>query len=271
MPAGKLLVETRILLRIPHQNRLTGRHHKARQALVQRNRSPDQVLAPDPVSNFEEDLLPGHIYQGNRSSRRAKNLRCRVDNRLQEFLVLADQYRSPGCLQGVQQMDGYQFLEAIAADRPLRDIPVIVTSWLDGVARCINMGAEDYLTKPPNPVLLRARINASLEKKRLRDQQKELIRKFAASEVADDLRARGFSLGGQAIKATVLFSNIRSFTAVQPPSTSRRYASVLESPPDRWSPAIPAPCSAPPTPVSATQSTWPPAWKGTQKVRAAQS
>jgi class 3 adenylate cyclase len=94
---------------------------------------------------------------------------------------------------------------------------VIITSSLDeidGVARCIEMGAEDYLFKPLNPTLLRARINTSLEKKRLRDQQKELIRKFAASEVAEDLMTKGFSLRGQTIQATVLFSDIRSFTTI---------------------------------------------------------
>ena len=58
-------------------------------------------------------------------------------------------------------------------------------------------GAEDYLTKPVNPVLLNARISASLEKKRLRDQQRELISKFATKEVAEDLLTSGFSLGGQ--------------------------------------------------------------------------
>jgi class 3 adenylate cyclase len=76
------------------------------------------------------------------------------------------------------------------------------------------MGAEEYLFKPPNPVLLRARIISSLEKKRLRDQQRELFRKFAASEVADDLLTKGFSLGGQTVQVTVLFSDIRSFTAI---------------------------------------------------------
>jgi adenylate cyclase len=115
------------------------------------------------------------------------------------------------------EMDGYQVLEQITKTPSLRDIPVIITSSLDemdGVARCVGMGAEDYLTKPLNPILLRARINASLEKKRLRDQQRELIRKFAASEVADDLLAKGFTLGGQTIQATVLFSDIRSFTTI---------------------------------------------------------
>jgi adenylate cyclase len=115
------------------------------------------------------------------------------------------------------EMDGLQVLERITSDRNLRDIPVIMISSLDevdGVARCIQMGAEDYLFKPPNPVLLRARIISSLEKKRLRDQQRELFRKFATSEVADDLLAKGFSLGGQTVQATVLFSDIRSFTTI---------------------------------------------------------
>jgi len=124
------------------------------------------------------------------------------------------------------EMDGLQVLEHITGDLNLREIPVIMISSLDevdGVARCIQMGAEDYLFKPPNPILLRARIISSLEKKRLRDQQRELFRKFAAREVADDLLAKGFSLGGQSVQATVLFSDIRSFTTItesQPPSVT---------------------------------------------------
>lgn len=115
------------------------------------------------------------------------------------------------------EMNGYQVLEIMCGDVALREIPVIITSSLDeidGVARCIAMGAEDYLFKPLNPILLHARINSSLEKKRLRDQRRELIRKFAASQVADDLLEKGFSLGGQFIQATVLFSDIRSFTTI---------------------------------------------------------
>jgi len=115
------------------------------------------------------------------------------------------------------EMDGYQVLEKLAADLDLRDLPVIVTSALeelDSVVRCIEMGAEDYLTKPVNPVLLRARIGACLEKKRLRDQQRELIRRFATAEVAHDLEESGFALGGRFVEATTMFSDIRSFTTL---------------------------------------------------------
>ncbi len=121
------------------------------------------------------------------------------------------------------EMDGFQVLEQISRDSALRDLRVVVTSALEGVeqvARCIELGADDYLRKPVNPVLLKARVNSSLEKKRLRDQLRELVRRFATSEVAEDLQQSGFSLGGRRIWGTVMFCDIRGFTSMveaQPP------------------------------------------------------
>jgi len=71
------------------------------------------------------------------------------------------------------RMNGVQVLEALAADPALRDTPAIMISAateLDTVVRCIELGAEDYLPKPFNPILLRARLGTVLEKKRLRDE-----------------------------------------------------------------------------------------------------
>lgn len=70
------------------------------------------------------------------------------------------------------EMDGYSVLERLRADIHLREIPVIMITAVDeieSVVRCIELGAQDYLPKPFNPILLRARLRACLEKKRLRD------------------------------------------------------------------------------------------------------
>jgi adenylate cyclase len=115
------------------------------------------------------------------------------------------------------EMNGYQVLETCLQDPDLREIPIIMTSSLDeidSVVKCVELGAEDYLNKPVNPILLRARVNASLEKKRLRDEQRKLFRTFATKEVADELLKTGFSLGGKYVNASVMFADIRSFTTI---------------------------------------------------------
>ena len=115
------------------------------------------------------------------------------------------------------EMDGYQVLEACLNDTDLRNIPIIMTSSmdeLDSVVKCIELGAEDYLNKPVNPVLLKARINASLEKKSLRDEQRKLFRTFATEEVVEELMKTGFSLGGKHVNGSAMFTDIRSFTTL---------------------------------------------------------
>ena len=87
------------------------------------------------------------------------------------------------------EMDGYEVLQRLKADEALRHIPVIMISALselDSVVRCIEMGAEDYLPKPFEPTLLKARIGACLEKKRARDRETHLFEQLQArnSEMA---------------------------------------------------------------------------------------
>ena len=154
-------------------------------------------------------LLARNLELQGHSTASAENGRVALEMlRAESFdLVLLD--------MEMPEMDGFQVLEQLVNDPRLRDLPVIVTSSLEGIAnvvRCIELGAEDYLSKPVNPVLLKARIGACLEKKTLRDQQKELMRRFATPEVAQDLQDSGFALGGKLVHASVMFSDIRDFT-----------------------------------------------------------
>ncbi|MDQ6764692.1 MAG: SpoIIE family protein phosphatase [Verrucomicrobiota bacterium] len=84
------------------------------------------------------------------------------------------------------EMDGYEVLQRLKADEALRHIPVIMISALselDSVVRCIGLGAEDYLSKPFEPTLLKARIGACLEKKRARDREQKLAAALHAQNV----------------------------------------------------------------------------------------
>ena len=81
-------------------------------------------------------------------------------------------------------VNGYEVLAQMKASNSLRHIPVIMISAVDeieSVIRCIELGAEDYLPKPFNPTLLRARVGACLERKRLHDQVTARTRELSES------------------------------------------------------------------------------------------
>jgi sigma-B regulation protein RsbU (phosphoserine phosphatase) len=82
-------------------------------------------------------------------------------------------------------LDGYQVLTRLKSDSARSEIPVIMISALDqenSIARCIEAGAEDYIAKPFNPVFLRARIGACLEKMRLRQKERQTYEALQASQ-----------------------------------------------------------------------------------------
>lgn len=92
------------------------------------------------------------------------------------------------------EMDGFAVLQAIKANADWRDIVVIVISALDemeSIVRCIQMGAEDYLPKPFDPVLLRARLDTSLEKKKLRDLEKVYLQQEVLLRQSEKLATLG--------------------------------------------------------------------------------
>ena len=90
------------------------------------------------------------------------------------------------------EMNGYEVLDVLSAEGRTHDLPVLVISALseiEAVARCIEQGAEDFIFKPFNPTILRARVLASLEKKQLRDAaRRELERKRAELNEARNLQ-----------------------------------------------------------------------------------
>lgn len=117
------------------------------------------------------------------------------------------------------ELDGFQVLAQLKADSALRHIPVIVISALDekaSVVRCIEMGAADHLDKPPDMVLLRARVNASLTARRLHDEQVAHLRQIGhLTAAAADMQAGTFdpaSLAGVSARDDALGRLARVFS-----------------------------------------------------------
>src|SRR5215468_29988 len=156
-------------------------------------------------------------------------------------------------------VNGYEVLEKMKADERLRHIPVVMISAvdeIDSVVRCIELGAEDYLPKPFNPVLLRARVGASLERKRLHDQvaaqaadlaewnrtlkeRVELqlgeiervsrLKRFLSPQVTELILTSGDDrvLESHRRAITVLFCDLRGFTAFSETTEPEEVMSVL--------------------------------------------
>ncbi len=141
-------------------------------------------------------------------------------------------------------LDGFQTLEFMKADPRLKHLPVIMLTALDDVdstVRCIEAGAEDYVPKPFNPVILRARITASLEKKRLRDQEQAFLTQLqverAKSErlllnvlpkaIAERLKAGQRTIVDSFIESTVLFADIVGFTRISSKQSPQRTVQLL--------------------------------------------
>jgi adenylate cyclase len=120
------------------------------------------------------------------------------------------------------ELDGMAVLERIKQDPELRHIPVIVISGVDeadSIVRCIEMGAEDYLPKPFDPVILRARVNAGLNRKAVHDMERNRVRdvfaRFLPEPLVDQVLAKAEgepSIEAEQMTASVMFADLRGFT-----------------------------------------------------------
>ncbi|MDG1943449.1 MAG: adenylate/guanylate cyclase domain-containing protein [Halioglobus sp.] len=130
-------------------------------------------------------------------------------------------------------MDGREVLRQIKEHPEWRATPVIVISGsqdMDGIIECIEAGADDYLFKPFNPVLLQARIKAGIERKRWHDKEQQyrqqlernekFIRatfgRYLSDEIVTDIleRPEGLELGGDLRRVSIMLSDIRGFTTL---------------------------------------------------------
>jgi adenylate cyclase len=128
------------------------------------------------------------------------------------------------------EINGYEVLKRLKTDGATRDIPVLMISALsefESVVRCIELGAEDYLPKPFNPALLRARVRACLDKKRLHDQElsylseidhqrrraEALLHAILPSQAVDELERSQTVTPRRHEDVVVFFADIVGFTA----------------------------------------------------------
>jgi adenylate cyclase len=133
------------------------------------------------------------------------------------------------------ELDGYGTLEELKRDQDLARIPVIVISAVDDLAsvvRCIEMGAADYLPKPFEPALLRARIGASVENLRLLqtiDRQKSELARFLSPQVAALVSSPDGEqlLAGHRRAVTAVFCDLRGFTAFSETAEPEELLSLL--------------------------------------------
>jgi signal transduction histidine kinase len=148
-------------------------------------------------NEMNRDLLASRLSRQGYTVRTCEDGACALELLRQEAfdLVLLD-VMMPG-------LNGFQVLERVKTDADLRHIPVIMISALDEIdsaVRCIEIGAEDFLAKPFDPVLLQARVTASLEKKRLRDQEVRLHQQLADNyQRLQELEALRDSLTGMMV------------------------------------------------------------------------
>ena len=134
-------------------------------------------------------------------------------------------------------IDGFGVLERMKATPSLASIPVVMISSLEdraGIARCIELGAEDFLPKPADPVILKARVTSSLAKRRLAELERarvhDVFSRFVPESMVDELLAQTggeLRIGAQKLTGTVMFNDLRGFTTFAESRSAEQVIEVL--------------------------------------------
>ena len=185
--------------------------------------SPHMLVVDD--DEFNRNLLVRHLRNEN-----YENVETAENGRQALEVVRGGDFDLIFLDVEMPEMDGHAVLERLKSDMRARNIPVIMISGKeeeDSVVKCIELGAEDFLPKPFNPVMLRARTGASLEKKRLRDKEvsyleelniarsrsDELLSVILPSAAAGELKATGSVKPRSYDNVALLFCDVVGFTA----------------------------------------------------------
>lgn len=143
-----------------------------------RPRVSGRILVVDDDA-FNREILSRHLE-------RQGHVVCQAPNGREAFSILSEAPFDIVVLDVMMPgMNGFQFLEAVREDERFRDISTIVVSALDdsaSMARCLELGAEDYLPRDFDPIILRARIDSLLEKKEYRRENDEALRRLIATQ-----------------------------------------------------------------------------------------
>ncbi len=184
--------------------------------------TPSRVLVVDDSTSSSEIVALLLEQQGYDVATACDGQRALSELRAQKFDLILLDILMPG-------MNGFQVLQQLKAEAALRHVPVIMLSGLgdmDSVICCIEMGAEDYLPKPFNPVLLSTRVAACLEKKHLRDHEEAVLKELQAERekserlllnilpepIAARLKQGEESIAESFAEVTVLFGDLAGFT-----------------------------------------------------------
>lgn len=196
-----------------------------------------RILVVDDNASNRDVLERRLVREGHRVVAAATGAAALEQTAAEEFdLILLDLI--------MPEMSGFDVLRRLKAADHTRHIPVIIISALDeldSAVRCIEAGAEDYLTKPFNPVLLQARIGASLERKWLRDREKEvaadlklekqryedLLLNILPPPIVRRIRNGEGLIADHFVDATILFCDVVGFTALSQELTPARTIDFL--------------------------------------------